>query len=57
MPNGVASTATATAEIREVHMGGKLKALDELLVETNRKLQSENAELRAHNQQLKGFFL
>lgn len=49
--NGVTSSATATAE---VHLGGRLKALDELLVEKNRKLQGENVALRMRNQELEG---
>ncbi|KAL4003042.1 CUT domain family protein [Acanthocheilonema viteae] len=43
--NGVTATATA-----EVQLGGRSKALDELLVGKNRKLQSENVELRIRNQ-------
>uniref|UniRef100_A0A0N5A967 Homeobox protein cut-like n=1 Tax=Syphacia muris TaxID=451379 RepID=A0A0N5A967_9BILA len=44
--NGVVSVATATAEI---HSGGHLRALDELLVDKNHKLQNENAALRMRN--------
>ncbi|CAG9535177.1 unnamed protein product [Cercopithifilaria johnstoni] len=47
--NGVTATATATAEVQ---LGGRSKALDELLVGKNRKLQSENVGLRMPNQKL-----
>ncbi|VDK73165.1 unnamed protein product [Litomosoides sigmodontis] len=49
MGNGVTATATATAEVQ---LGGCSKALDELLVGRNRKLQSENVELRVRSQKL-----
>ncbi|VDO31272.1 unnamed protein product [Onchocerca flexuosa] len=49
--NGVTATATATAEVQ---LGGRSKALDELLVGKNRKLQNENVELRLRNQKLEG---
>uniref|UniRef100_A0A915PFB5 Homeobox protein cut-like n=1 Tax=Setaria digitata TaxID=48799 RepID=A0A915PFB5_9BILA len=49
--NGVTTTATATAEVQ---LGGRLKALDELLVGKNRKLQSENVELRMRNRKFEG---
>uniref|UniRef100_A0A158Q7Q3 Homeobox protein cut-like n=1 Tax=Elaeophora elaphi TaxID=1147741 RepID=A0A158Q7Q3_9BILA len=49
--NGVTATATATAEVQ---LGGRSKALDELLVGKNRKLQSENVELRMRNQKFEG---
>lgn len=51
MTNGVNTSATATAEVQ---LGGRLKALDELLVGKNRKLQDENVELRMRNQSLEG---
>ncbi|EFO27593.2 CUT domain-containing protein [Loa loa] len=47
--NGVTATATATAEVQ---LGGRSKALDELLVGKNRKLQSENVDLRMRDQKL-----
>uniref|UniRef100_A0A8L7TEC4 Homeobox protein cut-like n=3 Tax=Brugia TaxID=6278 RepID=A0A8L7TEC4_BRUMA len=49
--NGATATATATAEVQ---LGGRSKALDELLVGKNRKLHSENADLRMRNQKLEG---
>uniref|UniRef100_A0A8R1TZ02 Homeobox protein cut-like n=1 Tax=Onchocerca volvulus TaxID=6282 RepID=A0A8R1TZ02_ONCVO len=47
--NGVTATATATAEVQ---LGSRSKALDELLVGKNRKLQNDNVELRLRNQKL-----
>ncbi|VDM40001.1 unnamed protein product [Toxocara canis] len=47
--SGVTSSATATAEIQ---LGGRVKALEELLVDKNRRLQNDNVALRMHNQQL-----
>lgn len=46
------SAATATAE---VHLGGHLKALDELLIDKNRKLQNENVEQRMKVHELEGY--
>lgn len=54
MSNGVTATATATAEVQ---LGGRSKALDELLVGKNRKLQNENVELRMRNQKLEGLLI
>ncbi|KAM3723418.1 Homeobox protein [Dirofilaria immitis] len=51
MSNGVTATATATAEVQ---LSSRSKALDELLVGKNRKLQDENVELRMRNQKLEG---
>lgn len=52
--NGVTATATATAEVQ---LGGRSKALDELLVGKNRKLQGENVELRVRSQKFEGMVI
>ncbi|EJW86028.1 hypothetical protein WUBG_03061, partial [Wuchereria bancrofti] len=49
--NGVTATATATAEVQ---LGGRSKALDELLIGKNRKSHSENADLQMRNQKFEG---
>lgn len=54
MSNGVTATATATAEVQ---LGGRSKALDELLIGKNRKLQSENVESRMRNQRHEGLLI
>uniref|UniRef100_A0A915BT53 DNA-binding protein SATB n=1 Tax=Parascaris univalens TaxID=6257 RepID=A0A915BT53_PARUN len=46
---GLTSSATATAEIQ---LGGRVKALEELLVDKSRRLQNDNVCLKMQNQQL-----
>uniref|UniRef100_F1KZE9 Protein CASP n=1 Tax=Ascaris suum TaxID=6253 RepID=F1KZE9_ASCSU len=47
--SGLTSSATATAEIQ---LGGRVKALEELLVDKSRRLQNDNVGLKMQNQQL-----
>lgn len=52
--SGLTSSATATAEIQ---LGGRVKALEELLVDKSRRLQNDNVGLKMQNQQLSGMCL